>query len=209
MFKISSINRLRIFNDGEGVRTLIVTQGCSLHCRYCINPQTWEGNGPYKTLSAEELYEEISLDRPYFMATSGGVTFGGGEPLLYIDQIELFRKYSRNEFTIYAETSLNVPGHIIEKAAKCIDQFIVDIKTMNPDIYKTYTGGDLGVALNNLKQLLILTGPDRIVVRIPVIPGYTTSIDQSGYVGEWKALGIENFDLFTYKKKLVPGTTDT
>ena len=142
------------------------------------------------------------------MATSGGVTFGGGEPLLYIDQISSFKKCCRDEFTIYVETSLNVPVHSIEKAAKCIDQFIVDIKTMNSDIYKTYTGGDLGVAVNNLQHLLTLAGPDRIVVRIPVIPGYTTVDDQTCYMKELKKFGIENFDLFTYKKKPVPVVTD-
>ena len=60
---------------------------------------------------------------------------------------------------------------------------------MNPDIYKTYTGGDLSVALNNLRHLLILAGPDRIVVRIPIIPGYTSVDDQTCYYGRTKETG--------------------
>ena len=198
MMKISSLHRLRINRDGEGIRTLIVTYGCNLQCRYCINPQTWEGKGSYKVYSPEELYQEIALDSPYFMATSGGVTFGGGEPLRYVDQIVDFKHYCNGDFTIFAETSLYVSDKDVRKAAYCFDKFFVDIKTMDPIIYKEYTGGDLSLALNNLELLLSLVDPDRVEVRIPVIPEYTSEEDQRRYQKELIQFGVIHFDLFTY-----------
>ena len=149
-------------------------------------------------MTAAELYDEISLDRPYFMATRGGVTFGGGEPLLYADQIREFRTLCRNEFSIFAETSRYVSKEAVLTAASCIDQFIVDIKSTDPAIYKAYTGGDLAVAMDNLKLLLYEAGSEKVEVRVPRIPGMTTEKDQQSSISALKEIGIDRFDLFTY-----------
>lgn len=201
MFKISSIGRLRINTDGEGIRTLVVTHGCSLQCKYCINPQTWKNEERKRILSVAELFDEIALDRPYFMATGGGVTFGGGEPLLQVAQIAEFKKLCSGRFTIFAETALNVPVKAVETAAQCIDRFYVDIKSMDEDKYREYTGGSLAVAVENLKILLKLVGHERIIVRIPEIPGLTTPEEQMLYREKLAEMGVTHFDLFTYKVK--------
>ena len=83
-------------------------------------------------------------------------------------------------------------------AASCIDHFIVDIKTMNPHVYRAYTGGNLDLTLQNLERLLRVTGSDRITVRIPAIPGFTTQEDQLKSREELIQLGIKKFDLFDY-----------
>ena len=87
---VSAISRHRFEIDGTGIRTLIVFSGCSLKCKYCINPYTW--NEPQKSVSynAEELLKKIFVDSIYFEATHGGVTFGGGEPLLQAEFIAEF-----------------------------------------------------------------------------------------------------------------------
>ena len=198
MFRIMNISRLRIKIDGEGIRTLIITEGCPLRCRYCFNKGTWDGTKHGRQMTASQLYEEIFLDRPYFMATRGGVTFGGGEPLLYIDQINEFRTLCRNEFSVFAETSLYVSKTAVLTAASCIDHFIVDIKSADPAVYKAYTGGELAVAIDNLKLLISEIGSEKIEVRVPIIPGMTTDVDQQSSVSILKKLGITRFDLFTY-----------
>ena len=198
MFRIMNISRLRIKIDGAGVRTLIITEGCPLRCRYCFNKETWDGSRHGRDMTAAELYDEISLDRPYFMATRGGVTFGGGEPLLYADQIREFRTLYRNEFSVFAETSLYVSEEAVLTAASCIDHFIVDIKSTDPAIYKAYTGGDLAVAMDNLKLLISEVGSEKVEVRVPIMPGMTTEKDQQSSISVLKELGINRFDLFTY-----------
>ena len=198
MFRIMNISRLRIKIDGEGVRTLIITEGCSLRCRYCFNKDTWDGIKHGRKMTASQLYDEITLDRPYFMATRGGVTFGGGEPLLYADQINEFRTLCRNEFSVFAETSLYVSKPAVLTAASCIDHFIVNIKSADPAVYKAYTGGELAVAIDNLKLLISEIGSEKIEVRVPIIPGMTTDVDQQSSVSILKKLGITRFDLFTY-----------
>ena len=199
MFQISGISRLRIHIDGEGVRTLVVVQGCSLQCKYCINPQTWQTQERMRSISVSDLYDEIILDRPYFMATHGGVTFGGGEPLLFAKQIVAFKELCRGQFSIFAETSLNVPAKNVEMASTCIDQFIVDIKAVDKEKYQEYTGGSFSIAFENLKLLLSFIGNERVTVRIPIIPGFTTQKDQYRYRDMLRDIGVTRFDLFTYK----------
>ena len=125
------------------------------------------------------------------------MTFGG-EPLLQTDFIKEFTALSDN-WHICAETSLNVPTEFVETAALCVDFFIVDIKDVNPEIYKAYTGRDNAPMLQNLNRLLQLVGPDRIRVRIPLIPGYNTETDCQNSRTLLENMGITQFDLFTYK----------
>lgn len=75
-YSVSYIGRLRMGTDGKGIRTLIIFQQCPLRCRYCINSFTWDGSEEPEMMSAEELYESILIDRPYLLATNGGITLG-------------------------------------------------------------------------------------------------------------------------------------
>ena len=76
-----AISRHRIQTDGEGVTTLCGFYGCPLRCKYCINPQSFRDDTKKLLHTPESLYNAVKLDDIYFLATNGGVTFGGGEPL--------------------------------------------------------------------------------------------------------------------------------
>ena len=83
------ISRHRIGVDGEGVTTLVAFHGCPLRCQYCLNPKALSPNGVWKRYTPEELYNHVKQDELYFCATGGGVTFGGGEPLISCKKSEL------------------------------------------------------------------------------------------------------------------------
>jgi organic radical activating enzyme len=138
--KISNIERHRFEVDGKGVRTLIVFSGCPLKCKYCINPYTWLDFNYSKSYCVDDLVDKISIDSIYFEATHGGVTFGGGEPLLQSNFILEFISKAPKTWNFNVETSLSVPFHDIEKIAHHISMFFVDIKSLNPSIYEKYTG---------------------------------------------------------------------
>ena len=200
---IIGIQRHRIDSDGEGIRTLIGTAGCSLRCQYCLNPQSWDYHRcTPKIVSLEHLYEIVSIDNLYFLTTNGGVTFGGGEPLLHTERIGHFKKLCPSGWSIWAETSLNVPERKIPLAAEIFDHFIIDIKTVDPDIYKRYTTGDFSVMYANLKMLCSLVSPEKISIRIPIIPGYTAEADQQWAKAEIATLGITDIELFRYRTKI-------
>ncbi len=194
-YPLLSLSRLRMDIDGDGVTTLVAGSGCPLSCRYCINREILQK--PPQWVSPEQLYEKTKIDDLYFRATGGGLTFGGGESLLHVDFYEEFRPLCP-DWKLYAETSLYVPRENVVRAARLFDAFIVDIKTMDPGIYRSYTGGDAALAWENLKWLLSNFDKDKITVRVPLIPDFNTEEQQKESAELVKSLGAVHIDAFQY-----------
>ena len=197
LFPLLSLSRLRMGSDGDGVTTLIAGKGCPLRCRWCINAQLLE-KAPAEAVTAGELIRRVRIDGLYFRATGGGVTFGGGEALLHADFIRRFRQLCPEEWRVNAETSLAVPREKVDKAAEAVDFFIVDCKDMDAEIYRRYTGGDGELMKENLRFLLERVGPERVLVRVPLIPRFNTPEDRRRSADSLRALGVKKLDLFEY-----------
>lgn len=202
-FPLAFCDRLRMATDGAGVTALVGAYGCPLQCRLCINPQTWQGRTdgkpPFTRVTPAELYDRVKIDNLYYLATGGGVTFGGGEPLLHTDFITAFRGVIPKEWRLYAESCLNIPEENVRAAARVVDHFFIDVKDMNPSIYKAYTGKDNTLVKSNLALLLSLVGAERITVRVPSIPDFNTDADVEASVRELTAMGVTSTDRFAYK----------
>ena len=193
------IDRHRLGVDGVGVTTLAAFHGCPLRCRYCLNHRCLESPERLLCYTPQQLYDRVAVDNLYFIATGGGVCFGGGEPLLRVDFIAEFKALCGKSWNLTAETSLQVPCSSVEKAAEVIGDFIVDIKESNPDIYHAYTGGDASHAWENLALLLSLVGPDHITVRVPLIPEYNDETATDCTARRLADMGITRLDRFTYR----------
>ena len=193
------ISRHRIATDGKGVTTLVGFHGCPLRCRYCLNPHSFDEKTKCSVMTPEALYERVKIDQLYFLATGGGVTFGGGEPLLYVDFLREFRALCGREWHLSAETSLAVAPRAVEQAASVIDEFIVDCKDTDPEIYRRYTGRENRQMLANLERLIARISPDRVVVRVPLIPDYNDEMAREKSCARLAEIGVTRFDLFSYK----------
>ncbi len=197
--KIIGIARHRLSTDGDGVTTLVAFHGCTLRCRYCLNPQSLGDGGRFREYSPEQLYAETRIDELYFIATNGGVTFGGGEPCLRPDFIREFHGLCGPAWQLNLETSLNVPTANIKALLPVVNTMIIDIKDMNPDIYRDYTGQSNALVLENLRLITDSGRQNDCIVRIPLIPGYNTDADRENSRKALEALGFTRFDLFTYQ----------
>ncbi len=195
-----SINRHRLMTDGIGVTTLVGAYGCPLSCKYCINPHCWnpEVLPECKRITPQELYDKLKIDNLYFVATNGGVTFGGGESLLHADFIREFRKVCGDAWNITVETSLNVPTKNLETVLDVVTDYIVDIKDMNKDIYKAYTGLENDRVMKNLTILAEKVGMEHIIIRVPFIPHFNSKEDIESSVAKLKEMGFENIEVFRY-----------
>ena len=136
------IGRHRLATDGKGVTSLVAFHGCPLRCKYCLNPQCLDSGKVWRTITTRDLLDELLLDNLYFLATGGGVTFGGGEPLLRSEFIEEFCRIKVPEWKVNVETSLNVDRKHLERVLPHIDEYFIDIKDTNLAIYKEYTSRD-------------------------------------------------------------------
>lgn len=196
------ISRHRMATDGKGVTTLAAFYGCPLNCAYCLNPHCKSKDTSPKYYSPQTLYNEVRIDELYFLATSGGITFGGGEPALYSSFIATFREFCGPNWNINLETSFNVPLKNIQELYPVINHYIIDIKDINNDIYHKYTGITNEKTIENLRWLVNQGAVDKITVRIPRIPEYNTEEDIQKSVDFIQQLGITDLDVFEYTRKL-------
>ena len=181
--------------DGPGLRCVLFLQGCPLRCLYCHNPDTWDPDGG-REVSAAEIVREIAEYRNFIR--TGGVTLSGGEPLLHPGFIEGFRACCGGRWRLAVETSLQVPRETVERMLGVVDGFIVDVKDMNPEIYRRYTGRDNGQAVENLRLLAERGRAGDVLARVPLIPGYNTEADRRESIRQLEGMGFGRFDEFTY-----------
>ncbi len=196
---VMGVDRLRMGTDGNGITSLVTFYGCPLRCRYCLNPQCHRDLSNIKFSRPSDVYDIVALDELYYLATEGGVTFGGGEPLLYSDFIIEILEQGAKKWNITIETSLNVPFERIKALLPYFNEMIVDIKDANPQIYELYTKSNNKLVLENLKRLANCGYADKVMVRIPLINGYNKQDDVQNSKHILEDMGYSTFDLFEYK----------
>lgn len=209
--RVFAIDRLRMGTDGRGITALVGFMGCPLNCAYCLNDRCHDaphGNdGPalrpgIRTLTPKRLYGILKKDNIYFRATGGGVCFGGGEPVMHADFIAEFRRQCGSAWKITVETSLH--GCLfttMKQLAPVVDHWIVDVKDMNPGIYRQYTGQESDIA-RNLSFFRTLGLMDRVTVKVPLIPGYNTACDVQDSIRKLKELGFARIESLQYVKRV-------
>ena len=196
--EIMAISRLRMASDGEGVSTLVAFYGCPLQCRYCANPYCHEEGTQREAYTPAQLVSELSQDDIYFKMTGGGIVFGGGEPLLHANFIHEVCQLADPLWKKRIETSLYSKWDLVRQLAGDIDEWIVDIKDMNPKIYRAYTNMDNSVVISNLKKLIEIVPKEKIWLRIPYIRKYNSQGDIKNSVDGLRKLGFSRLEEFEY-----------
>ena len=207
---VMAVDRHRIMTDGAGVTTLVCFYECPLACKYCLNPPCKEAYDDDRNIPPSELYQYVKKDDIYFQASEGGITFGGGEPLLYPAFIAAFHELCKNDgWNLRVETSLNVDPTSVKGVLPFVQEFIVDIKDMNPEIYTDYTKMDNTTVKDNLRFLVKEGAASKVLVRIPLIEGFNTEEDIQESKRELQEMGLHRFDCFTYATSLAEARTKT
>ncbi len=75
--------------DGEGIRTVIWTQGCSHNCKGCHNPSTHDFKGGFE-VDVEEIIDDLSR-----LEGQSGITFSGGDPMFQTEACTLIAKEAK------------------------------------------------------------------------------------------------------------------
>ncbi|SHI86846.1 pyruvate formate lyase activating enzyme [Dethiosulfatibacter aminovorans DSM 17477] len=124
-----------------------------------------------KHYTSEELAKIILRDKVFFKNSDGGVTFSGGEPLYRVNDsmIGLFKILKSNGISIGIDTTGYVPWKNLLKVLPFVDFFLWDLKQINSQKHKEYTGVDNSIIFTNLKKVDNY-GID-LYLRCPIIPG--------------------------------------
>lgn len=176
--KIINITRF-CTDDGPGIRTTVFLKGCPLRCIWCHNPESQnpneecysDGEKIGKTVSTQELFDEIVRDRVFYETSGGGVTISGGEPLFQPEFTAAILKFCKeNGIHTAVETSGFAATNVFCEVAKFCDLVLFDIKETDEEKHLQYTGVPLTAILRNLMALNEMKIP--FVIRLPIIPGF-------------------------------------
>lgn len=127
-----------------------------------------------KKYSVDEVLDVILKDKLFYKNSNGGVTFSGGECMLQIEFLyEILKRCKKNGIHTAVDTAGHVPWESFEKILEVTDLFLYDIKTMDSELHKKYTGVDNDIILKNLVSLLKRNIP--VWIRIPVIKNINDS----------------------------------
>lgn len=128
-----------------------------------------------REMTSQEVVEEACKDAPFFKY-GGGVTLSGGEPLFQHEfAIEILKGLKEKNITTTIETASHIPMPIYKEAMKYIDYVYADLKIMDSNLHKKYTGVDNTRIVQNLKWLLMSEKKENVIIRTPLIPGMTAT----------------------------------
>ena len=123
--------------------------------------------------SADEAAQEALRDLPFYETSGGGVTLSGGEPTMQAEfAAEILRQVRAGGAHTALETCGHAPWRSFERLLPHLDMVLYDVKQMDAEKHRAYTGVDNTLILDNLRRLCSRDVRAEIVVRTPVIPGY-------------------------------------
>jgi pyruvate formate lyase activating enzyme len=157
--------------DGPGLRVVLFVSGCLLRCSYCHNPDTWHlKDGTY--VAAQEAIDRLAQFAGALRALDGGLTISGGEPMV---QLAFTRRILAGAKQLGLHTAIETSGYlgdrVDEKYLSVLDLVLLDIKSSNPDTYRTVTGRDLAPTLRFAERLAAIG--KSVWVRFTLVPGIT------------------------------------
>jgi pyruvate formate lyase activating enzyme len=121
-------------------------------------------------MTIDEVFKKTQ-NQPGAWRSNGGITVSGGEPLLQADFVAaLLRKYKNAGVHTAIETSGFAPWEKLELVAQWCSLIHYDIKILDNQKHKEYTGVDNKIILENLKKLRERFPEVDLIVRTPVIP---------------------------------------
>ena len=160
----------------EGVIESIDRDTCT-KCMKCYNSCPSEAIKSWgMRMTVDECMDIIRKDKGFYEKSGGGVTVSGGDPLVQSDfVVELFKACRRENIQTCIESTFHAKWEKIENILPYTDLIISDIKHMNSETHKKYTGVDNHLILENLQKLA--EAGREMILRIPVIPNVNDDME--------------------------------
>jgi pyruvate formate lyase activating enzyme len=138
------------------------------------------------------LFNELIKDRAFFETSGGGVTLSGGEPALQADFCAALMARLR---AAGVHTALDTCGMTsranLEKILPHADAILFDLKEMDPDRHRAFTGQSNRVIFDNLlaigETIRLQGAQTQLWIRTPLIPGTTATRENLAGIGAFLA----------------------
>ncbi|MCR5676859.1 MAG: glycyl-radical enzyme activating protein [Agathobacter sp.] len=210
--RIFDIQRYSI-HDGPGIRTIVFLKGCVLRCRWCCNPesqeydiQTVNANGKIRIygedVTVAQVMETVMRDADYYRRSGGGLTLSGGESLLQPEFAKgLLMAAKDYGIGTALESMACVDYEVIASVLPYLDTYLMDIKHMNPQKHKAFTGRTNELMLENARKVA-QSGQTNLIIRTPVIPTFNDTVEEIRAIAEFadKLPNVTQLHLLPYHR---------
>ncbi|MCH3963906.1 MAG: glycyl-radical enzyme activating protein [Clostridium sp.] len=200
-------------HDGPGVRTTVFFKGCPIKCMWCHNPESQRyepelmknKDGKEEMIGRQyaikELVKIVQADQIFYDQSGGGVTLSGGEVMTQdMDYVEkLARELQRVGISVAIDTCGVVPPDNYKRILPYTDLFLYDLKLIDPQMHKKYTGVSNDLILENLK--LISSHEGKINLRLILINDVNADDESICGISSWleeQNISIESINLLPY-----------
>ncbi len=164
-----------------------------------------------REMTVEEVLAEVMKDELFYAESGGGLTLSGGDPLhQHGFSLALLRAAKEKGLDTAMETCLYTADGKIRDFIPVTDLFLADLKLIDGELHRRYTGVDNGPILRNFRTLA--DAGANILVRVPLIPGHTATAENLRAVRDYvrsvrSDIRIEalNFNPFARDKYRVAG----
>ena len=161
--------------DGNDMK--FIREGC-IKCGKCAQncpAGALEMSG--KTMTVEEVFQEVVKDKHYYDSTGGGITLSGGECLLHPEfSAALLKKCKDEGIHTTIETASYVSWESVEMVLPFVDLVYADLKIADPEKHREYTGQDNYKIIENIRKMSGIHS--NIILRTPLIPGVNDSEEE-------------------------------
>jgi pyruvate formate lyase activating enzyme len=158
-----------------------------------------------RRMTVAEVMTEIEKDIIFYDESAGGATFSGGEPLMQAEfLLALLNQCRKKQIHTAVDTSCCAQPDVVDAVAKKTDLFLCDLKHTDSDAHRRLTGVENTLIFANIKRLS--HAGKRIIIRIPIIPGFNDDPENIEATGKFAASlpGVIRIDILPYN----PGGTE-
>ncbi|NIN00298.1 MAG: glycyl-radical enzyme activating protein [candidate division Zixibacteria bacterium] len=152
-------------------------------------------------VTVDQVMREIQKDVAFYDESGGGVTLSGGEPLLQPDfSYSLLKACKELGIHTAVDTCGHTDSEILLRISRHVDLFLYDLKVIDDDKHRKFTGVSNSLIVKNLKKLS--DSGQQIIVRFPLVPGVNDSQKDIHELGEFVSSlkGVRELNILPYHK---------
>jgi pyruvate formate lyase activating enzyme len=150
-------------------------------------------------LSARGVVNQVAADREFYRTSGGGLTLSGGEPLFQRRfAFQILQLARREGIHAAIQTNLAWPWEQFQEVLAACDLVMCDIKAMDDQVHREWTGMSNQLVLANLRRLAGSGKP--FIVRTPIVPGVNDTPQEIGRIADFVSgmAGLLYYELLSY-----------
>ena len=159
--------------SGEGNRIQLDRDICT-ECLLCTKACPSLALNVYgETMTVAQVIDKVEEDSSFYSRSGGGLTISGGEPMHQVEfAVSLLKEAKRHRINTAMETCGFCQWEDLRDACGFLDTLLYDVKSMDPEKHRVFTGISNELILENLQRVRKAFPDLPVWVRTPVVPGF-------------------------------------